>query len=1292
MQNHSAPADVLRRSWGPEFFSLQPGLPVSDRSEEIIAALCEHPVVIVCGETGSGKTTQLPKMAALAHLRRGLPGAGRIAHTQPRRIAATSVAARIASELKTSLGHAVGYKIRFSDRSSKESVITLMTDGILLAELASDPLLQAYDTIIIDEAHERSLNIDFLLGYLKQLLPRRPQLRVVVTSATIDAQRFADHFATNGRSAPVIQVSGRLFPVEVRWRPFQDTREEGWLEAVCRAVDELWQIGPGDILVFLPGEREIREATDALRRHLGAGRRASAVPELLPLYARLSQAEQDKVFRPSGSWRIVLATNVAETSLTVPGIRYVIDSGWARVKRYSYRSKIEQLLVEPISRAAAQQRSGRCGRVSQGICIRLYDEADFNKRPAFTDPEILRSSLAAVILKMKSMRLGSAEQFPFVQPPSGRAVADGYALLQELQAVDEQHELTPTGRQLSKLPLDPRIGRMLLEAKHRSCLKEALVICSALSVQDVRERPQEQAATADLKHKPFDDERSEFMGYCKLWTWLENLRSPSTSTHKLSHRQQELALRDHFISPRRVREWRDVHSQLTELVHQLGWTVTSSEATYEQLHLSLLAGLLGNVGCKDDESEVYLGARGIRFWRHPGVRLSKRGSRWVVAAELVETSKLYGRRWAQIEATWITSVAAHLLKRQWLDPRFDPKWGEVVAMERATLYGLVVYNQRKVSFSRIDPVQAREVFIKEALVQDALTPAQGFQQFNRKLIAQVEELEHKSRRQDVLVDEQLLFDFYDGKLPGDVCSLSTLQKWMRDQTPARDQSLRMTREELMRHQADSVTASAFPALIRLGGVDCAAAYLHEPGDPADGLTVTVPLFALNQVDELRSEWLVVGMLRDKVLALLKSLPARPRSRLAPLPAFCDEFCSTVAIGEGSLIQTLAAAVRTQSNLPIQPMDFKLETLPAHLWMNFRLVDDHGRFMDMSRQLSSLKAKWGSQARSAFQALAQIKNQPHQPTAVQPAQAPGTAAADIAPPSPGRKASGAGPLQGDFRQWEFGQWPELMEITQGDQVLLGYPALIDHLTHVRFDVFDDPAQAHEKHKAGLRRLFALQVRESTKALSKSFLKSTSLPVTIDAKIDWDRMREVMMDLSLDRSFMATPWPRDEEEFDQRLQQGRTRLSLIAQEVERLVVTLLTDWAQAQRKLRDSRANRETADDITQQLQGLNPVLCLLTEPWEVLQHFPRYLKGVSLRLDKWRQDPTRDANALAQIRPLEQRYVRRLAELKGRRDPRLQEFRWLMEELRVGLFAQELRTAQPVSVKRLEKVWSQVMAG
>ncbi|HEX6019669.1 MAG TPA: ATP-dependent RNA helicase HrpA, partial [Burkholderiaceae bacterium] len=717
-------------------------LPVSARRDEIARAMREHQVVIVCGETGSGKTTQLPKIALQLGRGLGAGGSGLIGHTQPRRIAASSVAKRIADELHSPLGDVVGYKVRFHDRLQRGASVKLMTDGILLAETQGDPELRVYDTLIIDEAHERSLNIDFLLGYLKQLLPRRPDLKVVVTSATIDADRFAQHFASRTGPAPVIQVSGRLYPVEQRWRPYEESRERNLDDAIADAVDELWRgSAGGDILVFLPGEREIRDAADHLHKHLARSHRGAV--DILPLYARLSQAEQERVFEPHGARRIVLATNVAETSLTVPGIRYVVDAGVARVKRYSYRSKVEQLQIEPISQAAANQRAGRCGRVADGVCIRLYDERAFAARPRFTDPEILRSSLAGVILRMKALRLGAVEDFPFIEPPPRKAIADGYALLAELNAVDDANELTAIGRELSVLPLDPRVGRMIIEARERQALDEVLVIAAALSVQDVRDRPLEHAQAADEKHKPFDDEESEFMGLLELWRWIERGRgahaagasvakAPASrrpvragaanrpagdepAVHRLSNRQQEQRLRDQFVSPRRVREWRDIHSQLHTVVAEHGWRVNAAPASYEQIHLSMLAGLLGNVGCKSSDEEWYLGARGIKFWRHPGAHLSKKPGRWLIAAELVETTRLYGRGLAAIEPQWIPSVAGHLLKKQLLEPHWEKKAAEVVALERATLYGIVVYNDRRVNYAQVNPAGAREIFIREAL-------------------------------------------------------------------------------------------------------------------------------------------------------------------------------------------------------------------------------------------------------------------------------------------------------------------------------------------------------------------------------------------------------------------------------------------------------------------------------------------------------------------------------------------------------------------------------------------------
>jgi len=915
-------------------------LPVSARRDDIMAAMRAHQVIIVCGETGSGKTTQLPKIAlALGRGKCNAPEGQRgqlIGHTQPRRIAASSVARRIAEELKTPPGEVVGYKVRFADTLQKGASVKLMTDGILLAETQTDPLLTAYDTLIIDEAHERSLNIDFLLGYLKQILPQRPDLKVVVTSATIDAERFAQHFKDTNGPAPVIMVSGRTWPVEMRWRPFQEKKDHDLNDAIADGVDELWQGGAGgDILVFLPGEREIREAADYLRKHLQHSPVLRSA-EVLPLFSRLSQAEQDRIFESHHQRRIVLATNVAETSLTVPGIRYVIDAGTARVKRYSFRSKVEQLLVEPISQAAANQRAGRCGRVANGICIRLYDEADFTQRERFADPEILRSSLAGVILRMKSLGLGDVVNFPFLEAPSGRAIADGYQLLQELGAVDERGTLLPMGRELARLPLDPRVGRMIVEARTRGALAEVLVIAAALSVQDVRDRPLEAQAQADQAHAKFDDEKSEFSGYVRLWKWLGDARggkvvatsrkemaaqagvsgrarrqaflpvtqrasaaqaSPPASpeargsdnqdvsegdTHRLSNRQWEQLLRQNYLNIRRVREWRDIHTQLLTVVREHQWPLSTQPAGYEAVHLSMLSGLLGNIGYKGEDSDAYLGAHGIKFHPHPGAHLNRKPGRWIVAAEQVETSRLYGRGIAAIEPQWLEEVGAHLLRKQLLDPHWSKKQADVIAYERATLYGLVVYSQRGVSYGRVDPHEARQLFIRRALVEGEWDSDWPFLAANHKAVHKVEELEHKSRRQDLLVDDELIYAFYEQHIPEGVYSAATFDKWFRQASLADPQLLRLTRDELMRHEAAGVTSERFPRLVRLGGVDCAASYLHAPGDARDGLTVTVPLFALNQVSEDDAEWLVPGMLKDKIQALLKSLPQRPRSRFVPL--------------------------------------------------------------------------------------------------------------------------------------------------------------------------------------------------------------------------------------------------------------------------------------------------------------------------------------------------------------------------------------------------------------------------
>jgi ATP-dependent helicase HrpA len=1335
-------------------------LPVSGKRDEIMAALQAHQVIIVCGETGSGKTTQLPKIA-LAMGRGKLnyahgQQAKLIGHTQPRRIAASSVAKRIAEELKTPLGEVVGFKVRFQDRLSRDASVKLMTDGILLAETQTDPLLKAYDTIIIDEAHERSLNIDFLLGYLRQILPRRPDLKIIVTSATIDAQRFADHFASRQGPAPVIMVSGRMFPVEQRYRPYEESRDYGLNNAIADAVDELW-INPhngGDILVFLPGEREIREAADHLRGHL-SHQPIMRNAEVLPLFARLSQAEQDRIFDGHTGRRIVLATNVAETSLTVPGIRYVIDAGTARMKRYSFRSKVEQLLVEPISQSSANQRAGRCGRVADGICIRLYDQKDFDGRPRFTEPEILRSSLAGVILRMKSLHLGVVEDFPFLEAPQGRAIADGYQLLNELGAMDDANELTAMGAELAKLPLDPRVGRMIVEARERGALDEVLVIASALSVQDVRDRPMEAQQAADQAHVKFDDEKSEFAGYLKLWKWLETSKGGAPHTpvrpehppvrpevskgsrgfdtsartdttapaHKLSNRQYEQLLRQNFVNIRRVREWRDIHSQLVTVVAEHKWRVNTKPASYEELHMSMLAGLLGNVGWKieteaatggrDDKGArgEYLGARGIKFFAHPGAHLAKKPGRWIVAAELVETTRLFGRGLANIEPQWLEKVAVHLLKKQLLDPHWEKKAAEVVALERATLYGLVVYSGRKVNFGRVDMVAAREIFIREALVANNWETKLPFLAANEKLIAQVEELEHKSRRQDVLVDDELIYAFYDQQLPADVCSGYSFENWYREEIKRNAKLLMLTRDELMRHEAAGITTQSFPKTIRLGGVDCLTTYLHEPGDAKDGMTVTVPLFVLNQVNDERCEWLVPGMLKDKIQALLKSLHQRPRSRLVPLPESAARMAAELnvpeAYGATGLVEALLKKVRDATQVDVQRADFKLDMLSPHLFMNFRVVDEHGRQLGTGRNLGALKAELGAKARGAFQALAGLKLAQTAPVSAntqnigsnKPLAGVSIASSAIKNVANSKSTeSPASPAGQRYTAWTFGELPELMEINKGGQTLIGFPALIDLQDAVSIEVFDEPDVAAAKHQAGLRRLFALHIKDALKYLEKNIPDLTKMAAAymlVGRNADntgggtLEELREQIIAKALDRAFLLDPLPTNAAEFTKRLEEGRGRLTLISSEIARLVATILQEYATAARKLKDTKNAPEATADAAAQLARLMPKRFIALTPFTQLHHFARYLKAITARLDKYRADPARDATKLAELRPSEQNYWRLVAERKGAVDDRMMEFRWLLEELRVSFFAQELRTPQPVSVKRLDKLWVQI---
>lgn len=1237
-------------------------LPVSERRAVIAQAIQQHQVVIVCGETGSGKTTQLPKIC----LELGRGRSAMIGHTQPRRLAATSVAKRIAQELETEIGDWVGYQIRFNDKSSASTAIKLMTDGILLAESQRDPLLRRYDTIIIDEAHERSLNIDFLLGFLLQLLPRRPDLKLIITSATIDADRFAQHFRVAGKPAPVIEVTGRLYPVEIIYRPVHvpddvssdnDKRssrdeERDLIDAVVEGVDECARHGPGDVLVFLPGEREIREAAEALRKHHPPG------SEILPLYARLSQAEQEQIFKPQTSQRrIVLATNVAETSLTVPGIRYVVDSGLARVKRYSLRNKVEQLRIEPISQASANQRAGRCGRIGPGVCVRLYDELDFKRRSAFTDPEVLRSSLASVILRMKALRLDDIEQFPFVDAPSKRAIADGYHMLQELGAIDDELRLTETGRALARLPIDPRLARMILAARDQQCLQEMLIIASALSVQDPRDRPMQEREASERAHAKFSDDKSEFMAYLKLWQWYHE-----QVQHKASQRKLVALLRQNFLSPLRLREWHDIHSQLAALVGEQGWRVNTLEATYEQLHMALLSGLLGNVGLKSEDTGAYLGARDIRFVIHPGSRLVKKAGRWIVAAELVETTRLFARCVAKVDPVWIERAGAHLLRKVWSDPRWEKKSGQVVANERGTLYGLPIYNGRRVHFGKIDPVQAREIFIREALVTGEIAVDLPFLKQNARLIASIEKLEHQTRRPDILVDDALIYAFYDQHIPSDICQAASLERWYKRLSKAEADKLVLTRDALMRHDAAGITTDVFPRQVQWHGVAMPVDYHFEPGSVKDGVTLTVPLYALNQLDTERCEWLVPGMLKEKVLALLKSLPQKIRRHCVPLPeyaaGFVERWFDSASDPSMSLLEAISADMARQVKVRPQRNDFKQETLPPHLFMNFKVVDEHGRMLSGGRNLDQLKAEHGRQAQASFQKVAARDEQVAQALANE-----------------------------GLTDWSFGELPELLEIRRKGESFIGYPALVDKQTHCDLDVFDDPVQAREHHAAGLRRLFRLGLREQVKFLEKNLPDLTRMGMLYISLGSLEDLRDQIIDKAIDLACLADPWPSTAGEFSARREEGRGRLGLLAQEVARLAGQILAEFSALQKKLPQAKPHSSTYADMQKQVSELIGRWFLRDTPYAQLKHFPRYLKGAQVRIDKLRADPPRDARLMADMAPLLVNYQRARAALKGAPDRQLDDFRWLLEELRVALFAQELRTPMPVSVKRLEKTWA-----
>jgi ATP-dependent helicase HrpA len=1253
-------------------------LPISARRDEIARAVAAHQALIVCGETGSGKTTQLPKI--LLQMGRG-QGGRLIGHTQPRRIAASSIARRIAAELETDPGEVVGYKVRFTDRTRPGASIKLMTDGILLAEIESDPLLRAYDTIIVDEAHERSLNIDFLLGCLLRLLPRRPELRLVITSATIDADRFARHFGAGGQPAPVLQVSGRTWPVEMRYRPFLDDDREGEepafalratagapaplrvrerkseVQAILEAVDELAGAGRGDVLVFLPGEREIREAAEALRKHHPPG------TEILPLFARLSAPEQERVFHPSGARRIVLATNVAETSLTVPGIRFVVDTGLARVKRYSYRNKVEQLRIEPVSRAAADQRAGRCGRTSGGICIRLYSGDDYEARPRFTDPEVLRSSLAGVILRMHAHGLGDPAQFPFLDPPPARAIADGQQLLAELHAVDDRGALTDTGRALARLPLDPRIARILHAANGQHCLREALIVAAALSVQDPRERPAGAPQAADEAHKRHAHESSDFLSLVNLWNHVQERIG-----HKKSNRQLESGFRGEFLHARRIREWIDVHSQLLSIVAEQDWRVNTGEATYEQVHRALLAGLLGNIGCRSAEADPadrreppWLGARGIKFHVAPGSGRGRRAGRWIVAAEILETTRLFARTVAEVEPEWIEAAGAHLVRRSWGDAHWERRAGQAMTMERGTLHGLTLYQRRRVPLAPIDPGQARELLLREGLVAGQWQCPDPFLARNLALVEELRELEHRRRRPDLVVDEERISALYEERIPKDVCTGAALLAWLRGD-PSRGSSLVFTREDLLRRDEEEGVAELHPRRWQVQEAQLELSYHFEPGSVRDGVTLGIPIHALNHVTAARCDWLVPGMRKEKATALLKSLAQRFRRSCVPLPEYAQAFLGRRGERDWQagidMVHALIADLREQRGVQCTPGDFRPESLPAHLTMNFKVIDEHGRQLQMGRNLAALQAEFGAMAQKSFREIAQRD-------------------------APGREAA-------PITDWDFGELPAPMQVGTEGGGLTGYPALADHGTHCLIEVFEDAAAAASAHRAGLARLLRLQLREPVKQLEKSLASLQRSAMRASAVPGWNAVEPLagqVIEAAIERVGLEEPLPAGREAFLARRDEARARVGLVAREIARLVEQVIEDAASAARKLQGLKVFPQAVQDMEQQLQRLFGRRFVAATPAPNLASYPRYLRAIAVRADRLREMPQRDAERMRELSPLQTRWMRELCARKGVVDPRLEEFRWLLEELRVSLFAQELRTPFPVSVKRLEKVWS-----
>jgi len=1224
-------------------------LPVCGRREEIAAAIDANQVVIVCGETGSGKSTQLPKIC----LGLGRGATGTIGHTQPRRIAARSVAARIAEELGSPLGQLVGFKIRFADSTGENTCVKLMTDGILLAETQGDRFLEQYDTIILDEAHERSLNIDFLIGYLKRLLPKRPDLKVIITSATIDARRFARHFPSGNDPAPIIEVGGRMFPVELRHCPLADDEdgEADWIAAVAGAVEELALIDDGDVLIFAPTERDIHELAKVLRGRRLPGDDGRRRTEILPLYARLPGAEQQRIFRPHKHRRIVIATNVAESSLTVPGIRYVIDPGTARISRYSARSKTQRLPIEPISQASADQRAGRCGRVGPGICVRLFSEDDYENRDRFTAPEIRRSNLASVILQAKALRLGKIERFPFLDPPKTATIRDGYKTLFELGAVDRREELTPLGRKLGRLPVDPRIARMILAAAEEDCLAEVLIIAAALEIRDPRDRPHEKRQAADEAHAKFAHEESDFFTYLKLWDFYHELKQ------KLSRNQLRKACRQNFLAYNRMREWTDVYKQLLRLIEETGLKRRRRRDEYGPVHRAILTGLLANVANRTATYE-YTAAGGTSFHLWPGSATFDAKPDWVMAAELVETTRRYLRTSARIDPKWIEPIAEHLVNRSYSEPHWHGKGGSAMAYERVSLFGLIVVPRRRVALGPIDPATSREMLIRHGLVEGDLQTNAPFFRHNRELAEQMQRLEKKLRRSDMLRGPWAQYEFFDARLPEDVCDLARLNRWRKTAERQDPRELFLSESDLIDEEEPvELDPAAFPDAIDAGGVQLPIEYEYDPGSDDDGIHLNVPLEELNQVDPHRVEWLVPGLLEQKVTALIRSLPKPLRRTLVPAPDTARQVAAGLRFGEGQMLTTVAAALGRLAGETITPDDFRLDRLPGELRMNLRVLDVGGEPIAKGRDLSEVRRQVGDRLSESLAAVD-----------------------DTAFNRDGLTA------------WDFDELPEQVELKHGVRTLAGFPALIDRRESVSLRLADTLERAIRHNRRGMARLFYFAATRDLRSQVAWFPSLDEMLLHAASILEFDLRQEITELLALLAPDTDAPLPRRREEFDAYVERARGRIGLAVQEAAGILPPLFAAYHQAQLAVEEATSPRwkYAANDVRQQLDRLMVPGFLTETPTSWLKHYPRYLRAIVARLEALRGGSLRrDRECCEEIAARWEAYHQRARQQRemGVDDEELVYYRWMLEEYRVSMFAQKLGTSIRVSSKRLDEQWA-----